>query len=704
MTGTRRIYAGKDFSTLVSEVRSKLVREFPDVSFDFENDLTVVLLQVVAYALENTHFFQDLQANEVFAETAQLPSFLSKIASFHAYNPAGAVPASGEVGLSLSAAQVRTVLLEVGQQFSASNGLTYESTQQVIWPPGDVSEKLVTLAQRATRFQTFRSDGSRLQRFPLNVIDGQFLSYRSLVVTVDGDGWVEVDRLGDLDTEVYRVAYTADPPFIEFGDDTVGTVPPDGAEIFVQYSETAGLGGVLTSPGGITGLSPPLVVGGAQVSLVLNKVTGIMTGGQPPEVSSLIRANIPLAEHSDQAVVVHDDFVGLVQRYRDPLYGSVAAATAVVATSIGNDLLAALLISQMKSLFFDADAAVSVSATVLRDIMVLIGSDVSDIDSLAGDIIAEVSAGGSIKTGTSAIISARDATLTQTNLAADSAETALDIVTTVGGGAGSDQLTTATYNQIVTELNSLKSALASTKANLAAISTSAESIDSSASAIEIDSNSIKAEVITINSSISDHEASLVSCESSLQDPWVAAVAKVGELEAHLDSILADKECGPNVVSVPILTADADGFFAQPSVGLQRSVEDYINARKEPSVFFEVLDGSVYIVIPSIEVTFEPLSGEVPSKIKGEGEANAFALLRGFQFGDALNLDDLYGALRPIDNVKSWNVSITSFATSNPNTEVAIDADGNMVVGSLEVVGRPVLTFFRKFPDGTKELI
>lgn len=704
MTGTRRIYAGKDFSTLVSEVRSKLVREFPDVSFDFENDLTVVLLQVVAYALENTHFFQDLQANEVFAETAQLPSFLSKIASFHAYNPAGAVPASGEVGLALNGVQIRTVLLDIGQQFSAANGLTYESTQQVIWPPGDVSEKQVTLAQRSTRFQTFRSDGSRIQRFPLNVIDGQFLSYRSLVVTVDGDEWVEVDRLGDLDTEVYRVAYTADPPFIEFGDDTVGTVPPDGAEIFVRYSETAGLGGVLTSPGGITGLSPPLVVGGVQVAMVLNKSTGVMTGGQPSEVSSLIRANIPLAEHSDQAVVVSDDFVGLVQRYRDPLYGAIAAATAVVATSIDNDLLAALLISQLKSLFVDADSAISVSATALRDVMALISSNASDVDSLASAIISEVSVGGPIRTDTATILSTKDAILTQTNLAADNAETALDIVNTVGGGAGPDALTTSTYNLIVTELNSLRSALASIKANLSSISTTTESIDSLALSIEDDANSIRAEVVTINANVVNHDTSLVSCESGLQDPWNAAVAKIDELEAHLDSILADRECGPNVVSVPILTADADGFFAQPSVGLQRSVENYINARKEPSVFFEVLDGSVYIVTPSIEITFEPLSGEVPSKIKGEGEANIFALLRGFQFGDALNLDDLYDALRSIDNVKSWNVAITSFATSNPGTEVVVDADGNMVVGSLEVVGKPSLTFFRKFPDGLKELI
>lgn len=701
MAGTRRIYAGKDFSTLVSEVRSKLVRSFPDVSFDFENDLTVVLLQVVSYALENTHFFQDLQANEVFAETAQLPSFLSKIASFHAYNPAGAVPASGEVGVSLAEVQVRTVLLDIGQKFSASNGLTYESTQQVIWPPGDTSEKQVSLSQRETRFQTFRSNGKRLQRFPLTSISGGYLAYRSLIVTVDGDEWAEVDRIGDLDTEVYRVAYTADPPFIEFGDDAVGTIPPDSSEIFVQYADTAGIGGVMTAPGGIISLAPSLQAGGLQVTTKINGATGIMTGGQVPETSSLIRANIPLAEHSDQAIVVPDDFIGLVQKYRDPLYGAIAAATAVVATSLSNDLLASLLLSQLKSSFVDADANVSASANDMRLIMTAIQTDATDIDTLADGVISETVP---IKADTASIVAAKDSSLLQVNIANDDTESAQATIMVIGGGGGADTLTTGTYNSLIAKLSSIKSSLATVKSTLALVETKAESIDESADSISADATSIKAEVSSLESELSNFEAELASCESSLQDPWDLSTSRIEELETHLDGIFANNECGPNIVSVPILTSDADGFFAQPSIGLQRSVEAYINARKEPSVFFEVLDGSVYIVVPTVSITFEPLSGEVPSKIKGEGEANIFAFVRGFNFSDALNLDDLYDALRSIDNVKSWNVSISSFTTENPNTSATVDADGNLAIGDLEVIGKPVLLFFRKFPDGSKELI
>lgn len=749
MAGTRRIYAGKDFATLVSEVRSKLVRQFPDVVFDFENDLTVVLLQLVAYALENTHFFQDLQANEVFAETAQLPSFLSKIASFHAYNPAGAVPASGEVGVSLNEAQTRTVLLEVGQQVAANNGLPYEATQQALWAPGDTSEKLITFAQKETRSQSFRSDGTRLQRFPLDVSEGAFLSYRSLVVTVDGDEWEELDKLADLSTEAYRVAYTADPPFIEFGDGAVGTIPPDGAEIFVVYAETNGIAGVLSSPGQITALSPSLQAGGVQIVTTINEETGIMTGGRGPEVSSLIRANIPLAEHSDQAVVIDDDFEGLVERYSDPLYGAVAAATAVVATSIDNDLVASLLLGQLRSLFFDADDVVESSATDLRAIASNIGDNASEISSRVAAIIAEVEAAGTIQSDTAAIVAEKDAAAIQVNLGTDESETvdssataaasqvttaqgeSSDIrstITGIGGGAGSDQLTTATFDSLIADLDALddaltealsrvdasgaiqnstaaiRTALSSIKGNLATIETTTESIDDTAGGVEADANLISTEVTSIQSELTDHESTLVVCESTLEDPWDSAVAKIDELEAHLDSIIADNECGPNVVSVPILTADADGFFIQPSVGLQRAVEEYINARKEPSVVFEVLDGSVFIVTPAISITFEPESGEVPSKLKGEGEANVLSLVRGFKFGAALNLDDLYDSVRPIDNVVKWNVEITGFQTENPNTEATIDSDGNLTVGGLEVVGKPDLTFFRRFPDGSKELI
>jgi hypothetical protein len=86
------------------------------------------------------------------------------------------------------------------------------------------------------------------------------------------------------------------------------------------------------------------------------------------------------------------------------------------------------------------------------------------------------------------------------------------------------------------------------------------------------------------------------------------------------------------------------------------------------------------------------------------EAEVFSLLQSFSFGQRLDLDDLYDSVRDTEGQTSTNVTVVGFSTSNPNTEANIDADGNLNLGPLEVIGRPTLTFFRKFPNGAREQI
>jgi len=252
---TKRLYAGKDFDTLVQQVKSKLraVYEPKGVTFDFTNDLTSLLLDQASYVAELVNFFQDLQANDVYLPTIQSREALDRYAAARAYNPAGAVPSSGQLVVTPQAAPVSTAIMPNGFGFLGPQGLRYEAVQSYTFPLGSTASQVIDVSQRETRNLTFGSDGSPFQVFNLGSLAvGEFLAYRSLEVVIDGVTWTERDAFLDTDTTVYRVAYTPSTPYIEFGDGAVGLIPPDGASIAVKFAVTRAEQGIIPA-GEITG-------------------------------------------------------------------------------------------------------------------------------------------------------------------------------------------------------------------------------------------------------------------------------------------------------------------------------------------------------------------------------------------------------------------------------------------------------------------
>jgi len=697
---TRRLFAGKDFTTAVAEVKSRLTRKFPEIQLDFTNDLTALIVEVIAYFSENVNFFQDLQGAETYSETAQQARSVQRISGFSAYNPPGAVPASGEVSVSLQDVLVNTVQIQEGQGFTASNGLSYEAAEEVLFSPGETGPKTVPLSQVETRSVTFRSDGTRFQRFQLDVREGEYLAFRSLEVLVDNEEWAESDAFLDTDTDVFRVSYIGDPIELEFGDGAVGAVPPDGAEIAVTYRVTAGIDGAIPEPGRITAASPGLVAGGESVSITIDETTGVMSGGREPESPVVVKTKIPLAEHSDGAVVTPPDFTGLVTRFRDPTFGAIAAATAVVATAIENDLFSVQSLGRMRGLFFDAEDVVDEQAALIRQVRTDVDDALDIISDLAATILGLSEAGGDIRAEMDDIRGQRDGAQTSVNSASSEIDSIQSLID--GIGTGPDALTDPTRGTLTTSLALIESQLAAIKSQLAAIETSTENVDESSEDVETNATSVQTQVTMAKGETANIETAVVALETDLVDPWTDAIDEVAAMEAHLDEIFAD-DCGPNLVSVPILVRDSDGFFAAPSVGLIRALESYLQSRTEPSAVFRVLDGSLFLVAPTIQIVFEPLAGEVPSKIKAAYEAVELAFIKTLDFGAALNLDDLYDQARSVGRVVSVNIEITDFTASN-NSPAFIDAEGNLVVGEREIVNEPVIVYFRKFSNGSKELI
>lgn len=725
----QRLRAGKDFDTLTSEVRARLRQKYPDLSLDFTNDLIRVLIDFNALSVENLNFFLDMAVNEGFVTTAKRISSLADLAAFAAYAPRGAVPCSGAILMRPDRDYQLFLTLPIGQRFSGSNGYTYEVSAPVVWSVGETTFKSVSLVEGITVNRSFRSDGRRLQRLRLDgLAPGEFIAWHDVTVTVDGTPWEEVDLFGEDAGEQFRVNYLANPPTIEFGDGAVGTIPPDGAELLVEYRVHHGQQGFLAvSPGGaITGLEGPWVVSGQSIAVVIDATTGQMSGGAAPQTAAELRAAIPAAHHSDGAVVTPQDVQGVLQTFRHPIHGAVAAANAFVARSIQNDLTSYNTIRAIRAAFSDGAAIVAAYQLDLLDHLTDAQGQWTDVRAHQADLAVQralidqvgVDLGTIQQTLATEINSgsvngtAADAKITSALTESASLTAAITAIPT----AGSDQLTAPTKSALLALLVQLDALLTSAQTSLAAQETDFQDLQAQIAQLagQIQAlDAISSEVAAIEgaldttadageATIATQQAELTAFVATLTDPWDVVVGLVNGLETHLDGILSD-ECGPNVVSVPIVTLDADSFYVQPPVGLMRVFEAYIRERAEPSVIFRVTDGSLNLISPTITVTFELEPGFAALQIKAGLEAALLNTLRGRLFGQAVDVDDLYGACRNVTGLSKLEVRITGY-TGGQVGDAQI-RDGHLLVAQRALVTRPVVSYLlRRVEDGSLEVI
>lgn len=742
----RRRYAGKDRQTLISDVKSLLRTQFEPkgINFDFSNDLNSLLLEQVALVGENVNFFQDLQINDSFLRTVQSKTGLDRQVASRGYNPSGAVPSAGSLTVAPSTAQPNAILLPQGFEWIGPDGLIFQTTQDYVFPAGSTDPQSINLTQQASRNANFASNGGRFQRLPLgNFNDNEFLTHRSVTVVINGEEWEERDTFLDTDTTVFRVAYTASPPFIEFGDGAVGEVPPIDAGIAVTYTVTRGEGGIIEA-GQITGPVQPFVLLGNAVSFTVDETTGQMTGGLGPESSDLTRARAPGVILADNAVITDQDFLALVETFRDPVFGGVAAAGQVLATSIENDTYSLARILSIQSSLTEQGNVITDVNTALDAIQADVSANLSSMDTDAAQIITDTSPGSDIQTNLASIEQARVTTNNSANNILSEAsflnEDVSDVynfneagrtnsddirtlITAIGSGGTIDPASYASLlilldqldgNQL--EVSNRSSASSSTIQRISSISTDATSVKSQMTTVETELGEIQVNLTGLQSIAANIQTTKATADANLAlidaqqdvltntfvDPYNQAISDLTDLKNHLDNVFADV-CGPNLVSVNILANNADGFYTAPTNGLIDAVQSYVDDRKEESVTFAVQSGDPFLVTPQITVTFQEVSGTEPLKVKAGLETQIFTLSRGREFGAALNLDDLYNQAQGVSDIVKANFLITGF-TGSPILESFIDGDGNLIIQDREVITRPQLTFFRLLPDGTKESI
>jgi putative intracellular protease/amidase len=173
-------------------------------------------------------------------------------------------------------------------------------------------------------------------------------------------------------------------------------------------------------------------------------------------------------------------------------------------------------------------------------------------------------------------------------------------------------------------------------------------------------------------------------DEAVADVSVQTAALTDEIFEHVDAFLAS-DCQANLVVVPILAKNSSGFYAAPSLGLIKSLQAFLDARKEVTQTVAVTSGALALVpaVTTIEI------GVLPNFSQSVTETSAAAamdgLLKGRSFGISLYRSDIHKTLLAVTGVSYVNVTIDGYLDGVSTNTTLNDSEGNLVVDSSKVI-------------------
>ena len=262
ITLTRSRYSAKDYQTFLDEVLAYIKERWGSSFNDFmSSDAAMMIAEFVCASLDSLSWYLDRETDDHYMELARVASNVARLSRYLGYKPTPSVAASADVVVTLDSGPYSTdIPLRVFHKFQGPNGQIFELGSEQVISAGN-TQKTIGVYQGDTYVEIFTSDGTPNQSFNLSRIpDEEFLARDKTVVTVDLVEWDEYDFLPYGIENAYELFYLTSPKELRFGDGVIGRIPPEGAEIRVQYTATRGKAAGLAISGSINQSITPIVV------------------------------------------------------------------------------------------------------------------------------------------------------------------------------------------------------------------------------------------------------------------------------------------------------------------------------------------------------------------------------------------------------------------------------------------------------------
>lgn len=160
-----------------------------------------------------------------------------------------------------------------------------------------------------------------------------------------------------------------------------------------------------------------------------------------------------------------------------------------------------------------------------------------------------------------------------------------------------------------------------------------------------------------------------------------------DINDHVDAMLS-ANCSANLITVPILTKDADGFYSPPTLGLRQSLQNYLDARKAVTQTVQVTSGERSLVRTVLEVLVGVKQGYSENVVRLAVQTAIDGLLKNRSFGVSLYLSDITDTVLAVDGVYYANPTIVGYLNpDDPSITLTtkLDSYGNLIIAQSEVV-------------------
>lgn len=162
-------------------------------------------------------------------------------------------------------------------------------------------------------------------------------------------------------------------------------------------------------------------------------------------------------------------------------------------------------------------------------------------------------------------------------------------------------------------------------------------------------------------------------------------AQTASVYDHVDAILAS-DCQANLVTVPILSVDSAGFYAEPSKGLIKSLQSYLDTRKEKTQVVSVVSGTDALVRAVLKLRIGILPNFVQSVAEASTLSQVDALLKARQFDESLYVSNISDVIDLVPGVAFVDVNIEGHLESDGTINTTyLDVNGNLVIPPGRVV-------------------
>lgn len=692
-------YAGLDFPTHFDDLRSELQTKFAAEFNDFAlSSLAIMLVDITAYGLDSLSFYLDRRATDSYLETAQTRKAVARLTRQLGYKMGGAVSSSTDLTVRITTPVNFNVTIPVGFQFLGPNNLIFEAAEAVTFTPRQTDPVIIPVYEGETITETFVGDGTANQVFELRRLpSGKSVVQNSSSVLVNGTTYTEAEFLPVTGGQFYEVGYNDDPATVRFGDGTVSQtdIPGPNATISVTYVAATGLAGQVNA-NTITKTVRPLVVNFQTIALAITNVEGAV-GGDDPE--SLDRAKYLAGQvfKTRKVAVTQSDYVTLATAFADPLFGRVATAQAISSRSSASDLELQTLLQDVREVVNPVQATVDAQVAALDTQGTVIENANAALLVTTTQIAAQTTlASTSNSNSTTGLLAASNRAV----LALSRCNAGSTTVGTIPIGV-SDQLTAdtrsallATFSALTTDVGTIQSTVDTAVGEngkvadaLTAVGTAPTSPDSLLLTVTTETNASVAAQLLIVDTIAPAISAAVAPLASTGVGTGTINYTLSAIDAHVDAFLS-ANCAANLVTVPILTRDANGFYAAPSLGLKQRLQEYLDARKAVTQTVQVTSGERSLLYAIITIQVGVRQGYSENVVRLAVQSAVDGILKNRLFGASLYRSSITDTVLAVAGVAYVNPVITGYYTSDsPSTPLTtkLDSFGNLIILDSEVV-------------------